>query len=133
MRAVGNNKKVIVRLRGGLGNQISCFYAGLYLAKLNKADLTLDGRFIKFGGNPEREMEVNKLDFAVPNIHIEFRSTIQLPKSRLGRKITRPALVPISKFLDHFEKLPILGDNDSLIGLKIESNVLLDGYFPSYE
>lgn len=124
--------RVIVRLRGGLGNQISCFFAGLYLARLNSAALILDGRYIKFGGNPHRSLEINQLDLRIPGQRIFFKRTIPLPKSRIGRKIARPMLEPISKALSMFENIPVLGDKDSLIDLKINSDVILDGYFPDY-
>ena len=36
------NRLIRVRLRGGLGNQLSCFYADLYLSKFNGGKLLLD-------------------------------------------------------------------------------------------
>jgi hypothetical protein len=125
--------RVIIRLRGGLGNQISCFYAGLYLARINKAILVVDGRFIKFGGNPHRSLEIDQLDLSSSGQQFIFKKTIPLPKSRIGRKIARPLLEPLSRALNLFERIPVLGDKDSLTGLRINSDVRLDGYFSNYE
>jgi hypothetical protein len=122
-----------VRLRGGLGNQLSCFYAGLFLSSFNPSRLVLDGRFIKFGGNVHRNLEIDKLDFEKQNTNLEFLREIPLPKSRIGMKLTRPLLDPIFKILTHADKAQVINDDDSLHQRKIESDVILDGYFPRFD
>ena len=124
---------VVVRLRGGLGNQLSGLFAGLFLSSTHNSRLVLDGRFIKFGGNVERTLEIDKLDFGVPNYKLEFLPAIPLPKSRLGMKMARPALESVFKFLTRSETSEVLTDENSLLNQNLESDVVLDGYFPKYE
>jgi hypothetical protein len=124
---------VQVRLRGGLGNQLSGLYAGLFLSSSHNARLVLDGRFIKFGGNVERALEIDKLDFGIQRSNLEFLPAIPLPKSRLGMKMARPALQTAFNFLTRSETSEVLTDANSLLNQNLNSDVVLDGYFPTYE
>lgn len=127
------NRLIRVRLRGGLGNQLSCFYAGLYLSKFNAGKLLLDGRFIKFGGNTNRNLELDQLDLATGFEVMEFLNPIPLPKSRIGKKIARPFLEKIFKIATRSEKDAVFSDGESFVGRKIDFDVTLDGYFSSFE
>lgn len=122
-----------VRLRGGLGNQLSCFYAGLFLNSFNASKLVMDGRFIKFGGNVHRNLEINKLDFGLQETNLEFLREIPLPRSRIGMKLTRPLLDPINKIITRTEKAQVISDDESLHHRKVNSDVILEGYFPRFD
>jgi hypothetical protein len=127
------NRLIRVRLRGGLGNQLSCFYAGLYLSKFNDGKLLLDGRFIKFGGNANRNLELDQLALSNGFEVMEFRNPIPLPKSRIGKKMARPFLEGIFNIATRSEKDPVFSDQESLLGRKIDFDVTLDGYFSTFE
>jgi hypothetical protein len=130
---IPSNSSVRVRLRGGLGNQLSCFYAGLYLSNFNASKLLLDGRFIKFGGNTNRTLELNKLELAKGFEGLEFLKPIPLPKSRIGKRMVRPLLERTFNQLTSSEKSEVFSDSDSFLGRKVDFDVTLDGYFPTFE
>jgi hypothetical protein len=123
--------KIIVRLRGGLGNQLHGLYAGLFLAQNLNRSLEIDGRFIKFGGNLERNLEINKLNFGIQNTSISFKKTFPLPRNKLGRFVTRPFYKIIFEQLASNSPNICITDNDNLYNVHVDQSVLLDGYFPS--
>jgi hypothetical protein len=87
---VTKSNKVVVQLRGGLGNQLFGLFAGLKLAETHECRLVLDGRLIKFGSNKSRKLEINGLDLTGIQTQIDIRKAFPLPKSRLGQKVLRP-------------------------------------------
>lgn len=125
-----NENAITVRLRGGLGNQLHGFYAGLLLAKKLNRKLVLDGRFIKFGGNLARELEIQKLNFGPLGTEIEYKKSLPLPKSKIGRFTSRPLLKYIYETLANNESDLVVTDRDNLFEIESKDNILLDGYFP---
>jgi hypothetical protein len=129
---VNHTNKVIVQLRGGLGNQLFGFFAGLYLASTNNCSLVLDGSLIKFGSNPTRGFELLKLDLTKIRTPLEIRKPFPLPESRLGRKISRPFLEKIAGYLKRNNPNHVISDLGDLENYTVEENVLLDGYFSTF-
>lgn len=129
---VTTDRKVIVQLRGGLGNQLFGLFAGLYLAEQSDCPLVLDGRLIKFGSNPARKLEVNGIDLTSIRTKIEVRKAFPLPKSRLGRKLTRPFQGRIVKYLKLNHPDEVITDNQGLDHGRNGTSVLLDGYFSTF-
>ena len=124
--------KVIVQLRGGLGNQLFGFFAGLYLASTNNCSLVLDGSLIKFGSNPTRGFELLKLDLTKIRTPLDIRKPFPLPESRLGRKISRPFLERTASYLKRNNPDLIISDAEDLENYTVEESVLLDGYFSTF-
>lgn len=129
---VRNSKKVVVQLRGGLGNQLFGLFAGLQVAELNKSSLVLDGRLIKFGSNKSRKLEIKGLDLTSIRTQIEIRRAFPLPKSRLGQKITRPFQKKIARYLTRKAPTRVVTDLEKIEDISIESEVLLEGYFSTF-
>lgn len=126
-----NQDEIIVRLRGGLGNQLHGLYAGLFLAQTLNRGLVLDGRFIKFGGNLERNLEIDKLNLGIQNTRVTFMKAFPLPKNKIGRFATRPLHNTIFEKLARNSPSICITDADDLYNVKADQAVLLDGYFPS--
>jgi hypothetical protein len=75
LRVPDSTENVIVRLRGGLGNQLYGFTAGWVLAKTTGRNLIGDGRYIPWeGSNPFRRLELEKFEWA-PNT--DFKVTFR--------------------------------------------------------
>jgi hypothetical protein len=83
-------KRLHVKLRGGLGNQLHIFIASWVVGKSIGKGLRLDGRYIPWSGsNPDRRMEIHK--FLLPSINeikthslVSFPSISRIPKLRLA-------------------------------------------------
>jgi hypothetical protein len=129
---VNHTNKVIVQLRGGLGNQLFGFFAGLYLASTNNCSLVLDGSLIKFGSNPTRGFELLKVDLTKIRTPLEIRKPFPLPESRLGRRISRLFLERIASYLKRNNPNHVISDAEVLENYKVEGNVLLEGYFSTF-
>ena len=127
-----NSKKVVVHLRGGLGNQLFGLFAGLQMAELNECPLVLDGRLIKFGSNKSRKLEIKGLDLTSIRTQIEIRREFPLPESRLGQKITRPFQEKIAHYLTRKAPALVVTDSQNIEDLSIDSDVLLEGYFSTF-
>lgn len=131
MKKFENTKTITVRLRGGLGNQLHGFYAGLFLAQKEKSRLVLDGRLIKLGGNLDRKNEIQHLDFGLEFPGIDFKKSIYLPKSRPTRFLMRPLLSRFAQFYGKCKSEFAISDEHDLMNLSLDQSILLDGYFPS--
>jgi hypothetical protein len=83
-------KRLHVKLRGGLGNQLHIFIASWVIGKSIGKGLRLDGRYISWSGsNPGRRMEIYK--FCLPSVNqikthslVSFPSFARIPKLRLA-------------------------------------------------
>jgi hypothetical protein len=83
-------KRLHVKLRGGLGNQLHIFIASWVVGKSIGKGLRLDGRYISWSGsNPDRRMEIHK--FCLPSVNeikthslVSFPSISRIPKLRLA-------------------------------------------------
>ena len=127
-----NRKRVVVQLRGGLGNQLFGLFAGLKLAELSDCPLVLDGRLIKFGSNKSRKLEIKGLDLTQVRTPLEIRREFPLPKGRLGQKITRPFQEKIAHYLTRHAPAKVVSDSQNFESLSFESDVLLMGYFSTF-
>ncbi len=130
---MSQKRKVIVQLRGGLGNQLFGFFAGLYLASSNNCSLVLDGSLIKFGSNQNRGFELLKIDLTKLQTPIEFRKPFPLPPTRLGRRLSRPFLDVIATYLKRNNPNLVLSDTENLENYKVKDSVLLEGYFSTFQ
>lgn len=126
------SKKVVVQLRGGLGNQLFGFFAGLQLAERNKYQLVLDARFIKFGSNPTRKLEISGLDMSHIKIPIKTLGTFPLPSSRIGQKLIRNFKDYIARYLKRNLPEQVMTDSSAIGDLHLNNDVLLDGYFSTF-
>ena len=109
------------------------FYTCLYLSKFNGGKLLLDRRFIKFGGDTNRNLELDQLVLTTGFEVTEFLNPIPLPKSRIGKKMARPFLERIFNIATRLEKEAVFSDGESFMGRKIDFNVTLGGYFSTFE
>ena len=126
------SKQVVVQLRGGLGNQLFGFFAGLQLAERNKYQLVLDGRFIKFGSNPTRRLEISELDMSHIKTPIQTLGTFPLPSSRLGQKLIRNFKDCIADYLKRNLPQQVMIDSSAIEDFQLNTDVLLDGYFSTF-
>jgi hypothetical protein len=129
---VNSSKQVVVQLRGGLGNQLFGFFAGLHLAESNKCQLVLDARFIKFGSNPTRRLEISGLDMSYIKTPIKTLGTFPLPSSRLGQKFIRRFKDSIASYLKKNLPVQVMTDSSTITDFHLNTDVLLDGYFSTF-
>jgi len=116
---------VTVRVVGGLGNQLFCYFAGRYLASLNRSPLVLDMSDIRSGKSAH--------DVTIESFNIDAEIFSQ-PKSLIGNFVSR--------FLHKAKKLGVFPDSSNyfsdVIGYDPELRCLsvpvtLNGYFQSYK
>ena len=93
----------------------------------------LDRRFIKFGGDTNRNLELDQLVLTTGFEVTEFLNPIPLPKSRIGKKMARPFLERIFNIAIRLQKDDIFSDGESFMGRKVDFNVTLDAYFSTLE
>ena len=118
--------EVIVRLVGGLGNQMFQYAAGSAVATRNKAKLTLDLSW--FGTDPERQ-------YALAPFKIEAGTSIRTPKINANFSwILRLAGHLDRKLNLTGQRLPVFSEKSFSYDTDIESvrsPVILDGFFQS--
>lgn len=119
---------IIVRLMGGLGNQMFQYAAARRLAYANEAQLKLDVRWFKNNGEIDtlRNYALNKL-----NIKEDFASSSEIrkyvrkdPRKTMGRILTYSPFSKRSFILEkHYHFDPSV--------LRLHDNVYLEGYWQS--
>ena len=121
--------KVVVKIVGGLGNQMFCYAAGRRLARFSEADLVLDIDFFRSDVRYERQYRLDRFALAPHQV----RSTLRvLPRPldlrwwRVKRKLAQLGLVRgVTPFIErnpkHFYQ--------ELLLRPVEGTVLLDGYW----
>ncbi len=125
-------RRIQVKLRGGLGNQLCVFAAAWVMSKELGLPIRVNGRFIAWtGSNANRKMELNK--FIWPKLGskkiIFVRSSRILPKPPFFKKIVLKALDLIKGVLS---KKPIpesSWENYEEIKNYARSNLKIDGHF----
>lgn len=121
-------KKVIVRIFGGLGNQLFCYSAARRLALVNEAELVIDhvSGFVRDKYNRHYELDA----FSIPCRKATPFERLE-PFSRIRRKIWRTTnkRLPFDKRTFIFQER---NDFDSrLLKYRMTGNVYLEGYWQS--
>jgi hypothetical protein len=128
--------KVIVRIKGGLGNQMFCYSAAKALAMRNECELVID---------PVSGFKYDsyKRKYALDNFNIKSRVASKYemlePFARIRSKIKRK----ISQRKSFFDRSYLIQDfiefDPRLLSYKVKKNIIIDGlwlsekYFKDYE
>ena len=129
MKNKNTSKKVIVRVKGGLGNQLFCYATARRLAIVNNAELVIDDvtgfkRDFKY-----------KQKYLLNNFRIDARKAtpaeIMVPFERVRRKIAK--MIAIRKPYNNRFYIQQEGNDFDvrLLNLKVSNTVYLDGYWQS--
>lgn len=123
------SKKIIVRVKGGLGNQLFIYATAFRLAKYNNAELIIDSR-----SGFSRDKKYNRkyvLDHFNISARLATKKECLFPFERCRRYI----LKWLSKDKFFFDKKYIVQDtldfDDRLLSFDIKDTVYLDGYWQS--
>jgi len=114
-----------VILRGGLGNQLFQFYAGLKHSLLNQTKLYLDSNHIKEDFNGLRKFELSNFNLPLDGNFEKYALITQrrdFKKSRIWRRNKNSA----SKCLATHPRLPIVTDNNFI---QAPESAIFEGYF----
>lgn len=121
-------KKVVLCLKGGLGNQLFQYAAGRRLAYVNKAELMIDTTYF-------RRDFVYKRKYLLDNFKINARKYTFFEKLGLFEKYVRFAFRKLSRLLPFEKRFYIEQENldfdPRLLNLKIKNILFLDGYWQS--
>jgi len=142
-------EKIRVELVGGLGNQLSCYFAGLYYSmKYNYSEIICN-----FGTANESHLHPKVLQSAIPQFIIYSgrnrisTSIIDVPRNaKLIGKIRKLGEIPYSmyKFFEgKFEDAPYINldsshyhklcdSNLTRLGIRYKRNLVLDGFFQTF-
>lgn len=124
-----NNKKVIVRFFGGIGNQLFIYAASRRLSVVNDAQLILDDT-----SGFEKDYRYKRL-FQLNNFCISGR--FASPRERLEPfpAFTRFTLRNLNKFLKFENRRYIFQESNNfdkrLIDFKVKGSIILEGYWQS--
>ena len=123
------NMKVVIRLQGGLGNQLFCYAAARRLAAANDAELVLDD-ITGFLRDKAYRRKFGLGGFAIP-----CRRATRAERLEPFGRFRRHALKRLEGFKD-FNRRRYIKQEGSLFdarlaNLKIHRNVYLDGIWPS--
>lgn len=115
---------IIVKLTGGLGNQMFQYAAGRRLAYQHNADLLLD--ISGFASNNFREYELEVFNIHATIASLDVINLVEFSKERLSQKILKKYF---KKNIIRHVKEQTINFNDSI--LTLPDNVYLDGYWQS--
>lgn len=121
--------KVIVRIKGGLGNQLFCYAAARRLALVNGVELVIDDvtGFIRDRGF--------KRQYALNNFNIDARKATSAERLEPFERYRRGFLKYISRVRPFKKKCYIEQEGNvfdaRLLSLKVKGNIYLDGYWQS--
>jgi hypothetical protein len=127
-RIIITNSKVIVRIRGGLGNQLFCYAAGRRLALVNNAELVIDNISGFEHDNYQRRYGLNSFNISG---RLPTPEELMLPLGRFRRKFARL----INKRIE-FDKRWYLEQegfnfDSRIINFRVNKPIILDGYWQS--
>ena len=123
-----DSKKIICRLKGGLGNQLFCYAAARYLAILSNSELVLD---TKTGF--KRDF-LYKRNFALDNFNLAARLADKCERLEPFERLNRALIVLIKRFF----KFSIYCDyrdeseypfDPTIFKPQKSKRIILDGYF----
>ena len=130
-------KGIRVPLKGGLGNQLFQYHAGLYVAKRCSQPLYLDLTGVQFD-RAHHELVIDKLNFEGKLLYAKHRYSIlsirqHLRNLLLSRDLTNPSKRKRFRLnkLTRTYKSPRVGFDKNLE--RIEGPARLEGYFQSYK
>ena len=87
---------------------------------------------IKFGSNPDRKFELSKFDLTQIDTPIKTKSSFSLLANRWARRLFSFSTQRlIARIKGDFPEI-VATDLDNLSNYRVESDVLLDGYFSTY-
>ena len=116
---------VTVKVVGGLGNQLFCYFAGRYLASINNSKLVLDMSDVRSGrGAHDVTIESFNLDVEFVSREARFMNNLS---TRVLQKVNRLGLG--SESTNYFSR--VIGFDSNLQFLSVP--VTLHGYFQSYK
>lgn len=120
--------KVIVQIKGGIGNQLFCYATALRLAIKNNAELVVDD----FSGYKDDKYGRN---YELNSFNIRARSArddeIYKPFNGFRRPLVKKlnSILPFHQRKYLFEEM--LGTDNRLLNFKVHDRVYLDGYWQS--
>ena len=82
---IPEKKLITVRIVGGLGNQLFILFFGLAVSTVLGSKLLIDDKFIVFGSNPDRKIEIINLKFG--RIQFEFKKSYFQPRAIIKRSL----------------------------------------------
>ena len=123
------SNKVVVRLLGGLGNQLFCYAAGKRLAIVNNADLVIDD--ISGFSNDYRYQRFSQIDhFNVPSRKAR-RGELLAPFSRVRRKVIKYSNSRKNFYDRSYVTQEFIDFDQRLLDFRFKGTVFLEGYWQS--
>jgi hypothetical protein len=122
-------KKIIVRIKGGLGNQLFCYAAARRLALVNNAELVIDDIT---GFARDRQF---RRDYALDHFHIQALKATSSERLEPFERYRRGVMKWLSRrkpFAErHYLEQEGLDFDERLLALKVIGPLYLDGYWQS--
>lgn len=120
---------IVIRIKGGIGNQLFIYAAARRLALYNKKELLID-HISGFDYDREFKRKYQLNNFNIPCRKASYSERLQ-PFSRIRRVLRR-----VKNFFISFEKKDYICLNDQyfdnrILNFKSSSNLYLEGYFQS--
>lgn len=122
-------KKVIVRIKGGIGNQLFCYAAARRLALINNAELVIDDvtGFV-------RDWQYQR-QYMLDRFSISARKATAIERLEPFERYQRGAMKWLSRTLPFEKRFYIEQENNDfdsrLLALKVKKSIYLDGYWQS--
>lgn len=123
------NKRVITRIKGGIGNQLFCYAAARRLAVANDAELVIDD-VSGFARDHQYQRQ-----YALEHFHIPVRKATPTERLEPFERYRRGLMKLLSRRKPFGERLYLeqegRGFDARLLSLKVKGTLYLDGYWQS--